>query len=249
MSIAIPSKLEADPIIDAIIEMRLDASVSLSDVLPGVLLQSFEGTLSIERLSASEIPKPIRDQDPNLKYQPLMRLVYGSYSILVGDRVVALSCPIPYPGGDEFKKKAIEVFSKILQLPFSVRLTRLSMKYVDFIEGQGLRELAPYLNLSLAINNDVVSSVSPYALRLEVAEGRIVHLINVAAPVDVSVNNAPQKKGALIDVDSILNISASSEQAIAQLQDLLNELHVANKKKFFALLTNEALEKLGAQYE
>lgn len=246
----IPLRLEADPIIEAVIEMRFESATSLSDVLPGVLLNSIEGgAVSIERLAAAEIPKPIRDQDPNLTFQPLVKMAYGEYSLLIGDKVLAVSCPIPYPGGKAFKKKAIEVFVKALSLPISIKLTRLSMKYVDFIEGESLEGLTPYLNLSISIAGETVSLVNPYGLRLEVADGDIVHLLQVAAPIDVSVNNAPQKKGGLMDVDSILKVEVPLDAIEFQLSELLDKLHLANKKKFFALLTDVALEKLGAIYE
>lgn len=251
MSLNLPLKLDADPIIDAVIEIRLESSPSLSDVLPGVLLQALGDEIgSIDRLPAADLPKPVRDNDPNLIYQPLVRIVLGGYTILVGDRVLALACTIPYPGGAEFKKKAIDVFTRVLKLSIVKKVTRVSMKYVDFIVGDELNSVIPYLNFSMSIGNDTISENNSFGVRLEIPDNKFVHLVQVAAPVDVKVQSGPQQKGLLIEVDSIFPVKNLSVLEVEEgFSKLVDELHLANKDKFFALLTPYALNMLGAKYE
>lgn len=250
MSQGIPLELKVNPIIDAVIEIRFESSISFSDILPGVLLQTLGDEIgAVDRLPAADIPKQMRDHDQNLFYQPLVRIALGDYAILVGDRVVALACKIPYPGGSEFKEKAVEIFCQVLSLAIIKKVDRVSMKYVDFIEGDTLGDVIPYLNFSMSIGDNAVHEKNSFDVRLQIPEDDFLHLVQIIAPVEISVQARPQKKGLLIEVDTILIIKDMNADSVREsFSGLIDSLHLANKNKFFSLLTSHALNKLEAKY-
>lgn len=250
MTPKIPVKLKDDPIIDAVIEVRLKASRPLSDVLPGMLMQELgEGVGNIERLPVSSLPKQVRDNDPNLAYQHLVKVDLAGFSLFVGDRNITLSCVMPYPGGRVFKSKAIEVFDKILQLSFIDQITRLSIKYTDFIEGSQLEELAKYLELKIAVGQKQAQNIQGYNLQLSLADEHSVSLISIITPANVRFGQGQEKKGLILEVDTIQTLEEQDTLKFRErFSQLLATLHSTNKENFFSLLTPHALKQLGATY-
>lgn len=248
MSQKMPRKLQADPIIDAVIEVRLKASKPLSDVLPGVLMQKMgEGVGDIERLPVADVPKQLRDNNPNLIYEHLVRVDLQGYSLLVGDRSVTLACLMPYPGGVVFKKKAIEVFATILELPIIEEVTRFSIKYTDFIKEDQVAEMLKYLDLDIKAGAQSLDNFQGFTLQFSTKETDITSLVKVILPANVQFNQDPSKRGMILEVDSIQMLDQQSVAEFGnQFSNLLDGLHLNNKEQFFALLTPYALEKLGA---
>lgn len=248
MARELPTKLTAEPIIDAVIELRLEAGTSLVDVVPGVLKHELGAEVQdFTRLPVADIPKQIRDQDPNLHYQPLMRISLPGYVVLVGDRVVALACALPYPGGEAFKDKALSLFKLVFSLGIVSGVTRYSIKYVDFIPSKNPKDVLSLVDLRMEIGG-VDSSRSAFTVRLDTDDKVYKYVIQLTAPVNVAVDHKPMEQGILIDIDTICEIGAESvEGFFNSLPDKLNNIHLASKTKFFGLLTDEGLKHLGAE--
>ena len=136
MHTELPKKLNADPIIDAVIEIRVETAQPLGSLMPGVLHQVKEvGFLQSQQLPAANIPEQIRRSDPNLMYQPLIKIeLEDGFSLLVGDQVLAIVSPMPYVGGVSFKNKALQVINILLDLSNQiVKLSEIAeYKYTSF---------------------------------------------------------------------------------------------------------------------
>lgn len=245
-----PRKLQADPIIDAVVEVRLKASKPLSDVLPGVLMQELgEGVGDIERLPAADVPKQLRDNNPNLAYEPLVRVDLQGYRLFVGDRSVALACLIPYPGGAIFKKKAIEVFASILALSIIEEVTRFSIKYTDFIEEEQVTDMLKYLKLEIKAGTQSTNDFQGFTLQFSTKKADITSLVKVILPANLQFSKNPSQRGMILEVDSIQVLEQQSATEFnSKFSSLLDDLHLNNKGQFFALLTPHALDKLGATH-
>ena len=103
-TVPLPTKLNKDPLVDAVFEIRLSSSMPASSVIPGILFDKLKPHPQIERLPASDIPSPIRALNPALQFQPLMRIHWNnSFLVLVGDVSLGLACKMPYPGWQSFK--------------------------------------------------------------------------------------------------------------------------------------------------
>ena len=64
--------------------MRMGGAPQLADLLPGALFGQLTPKPTLQRLPAAEIPQPIRDQDPDLAFSPVIRLDWGEFTITFG---------------------------------------------------------------------------------------------------------------------------------------------------------------------
>lgn len=248
MHTELPIKLNADPIIDAVIEIRVKTSQPLSSIMPGVLLKDEDvGFVQSLQLPAFNIPEQIRINDPNLMYQPLIKIeLKDGFSLLVGDQVLAIVSPIPYVGGNNFKNKALQVIRILLDLPVVESVHRVSIKYTDFLVANSLQELDVYLNLDFKLGNTHMPEVNGYDLNFHIANQNVLHLIRLVALTRLDNN----QEGMILDIDTIKNINNSDAQKFKDsLSETLNKIHTKSKTQFFSLLTDEALKKLEAVYE
>lgn len=208
-----------------------------------------EGLGEIERLPAADIPKQLRDSDPNLANQHLVRVDVQGYRLFIGDRSLTLACLMPYPGGGIFKAKAVEVFEKILELSFIEEVERCSIKYADFIEGEEFGQLTEYLDLDIRAGNKSMNELQGLNMQFSHADSDITNLVKIMIPANVRINNGPQKTGIILETDSIHVLNTQDIKEFSQnFPALLDNLHLSNKEHFFSLLTKSALEKLGATY-
>ncbi|MDD1616675.1 MAG: hypothetical protein CG439_1815, partial [Methylococcaceae bacterium NSP1-2] len=104
----LPKKLNKEPLLEALFELRFTCDFPASTILPGLLFSKLDGDKRIEQLHAAQIPLEIRNSDPNLQFSPVSRLVWENFHINIGDRNISISCQFPnYPGWFKFKE-AIE---------------------------------------------------------------------------------------------------------------------------------------------
>lgn len=248
MHTELPIKLNADPIIDAVIEIRVKASQPLGSLMPGVLHQVKEvGFLQSQQLPAANIPEQIRRSDPNLMYQPLIKIeLEDGFSLLVGDQVLAIVSPIPYVGGEKFKNKALQVIRVLLDLSVVGSVQRVSIKYTDFLDANSLQELDAYLNLDFKLGNTHTPEINGYDLNFHITKQNLLHLIRLVALTRLGNN----QEGMILDIDTIKQINSIDIQDFKELLfQTLDEIHTKSKAKFFSLLTKKALDKLEAVYE
>jgi uncharacterized protein (TIGR04255 family) len=109
----LPTKLEKEPLVDAVFEIRFAPRVPASSVIPGILFTRPETQpQQIERLPAADIPAEFRSREPSLRFQPVMRLHWDdNFLIMVGDTSLGLGCKMPYPGWRNFKPHILRRFS------------------------------------------------------------------------------------------------------------------------------------------
>lgn len=216
--------------------------------MPGVLLKANDvGFVQSQQLPAFNIPEQIRKNDPNLMYQPLIKIeLKDGFSLLVGDQVLALVSPIPYIGGDKFKHKALQVIEILLDLSVVESVQRVSIKYTGFLEASSLQELDIYLNLDFKLGSTHTPEVNGYDLNFHITNQNVLHLIRLVALTRLDNN----QEGMILDIDTIKHINSPDITEFKEsLFEILNEIHTKSKAKFFSLLTKKALDKLEAVYE
>lgn len=245
----LPKILEREPLVDALCELRMEASTHLADILPGILFHKLEPKPTIRRLPAAEIPQPMRANDPALLYAPTQRLEWGNYVIAVGDRNVIISCKLPYPKWPNFKSIILEIVRLIAEVGVAGNVERFSVKYVNLIEAPSLAEQIAKIDLTLRIgtlevNNDHLD------MKVHHVEGDTIHILTVITGATARMPDGREAFGVVVDIDSIRNISPISFSAFAQdLDGELETLRLANKVKFFGCLKQETVDKMGPIYE
>lgn len=248
----LPTKLAAEPLLEAVCEVRFTSRLTASAVLPGVLfagLSSEATPVKLHTLPAAEIPRDVRHQvDDALRFAPLVGLEWNGYRVSIGDASLSVSRAASYPGWTEFKRVITQVFELAAKSQVMDTVDRYSVKYVDLITT-ALQARANGLDLDLRLGlihlNKQVTNV-----RIEVHDAPFVHVLQALTSAAVQQNGGPVRIGSLTDVDTICILAGESMgDFLQQLPGRLEDAHTRNKKMFFECLTEETLQSLGPQYD
>jgi uncharacterized protein (TIGR04255 family) len=246
----LPTRLRNEPLLDAVFECRFIAPIPLSNILPGILFSEFSEEKQIERLPQLDIPEVIRNRDPKLQYAPLIRINLNGYSILIGDRSIAVSCKLPYRGWIEFKSKIINIINIVKKSNLVDQIIRYSIKYIDLIQATDPTEQVNLANLSLTVGNHKLTKES-YQVRMDIPVDGLINIVQIVSGAKVTMPDKTMLEGVLIDIDTIketgnIPIKQLEEEA---LNEALEQIHIVNKKTFFDCLTEQTLMQLEPEYE
>ncbi len=97
MNNALPKKLSAEPLIDAIFEMRFTSLFpAASEIIPGYLFSKLIGDKSVTTLPTAQLPKVTRETNPNLLFAPVTQLDWVDFLSIsaIAVLVLAVNCLI-----------------------------------------------------------------------------------------------------------------------------------------------------------
>lgn len=251
---ALPSKLNKEPLVDALFEIRFSSPVpAASSILPGLLFSKLSmsaGTPArIDRLPVSDIPTQIRNGDPILKFQPLLKLTTDRFLIMVGDFSVTIACQLPYAGWALFKPKIIEIITILKDTQLIQAIERYSMKYVDIIDGKDIAEQIKRTNIELTIGTHKLAS-EPFNVTVEIKRDQFTQIVQIAGPSNAVLSTGATRAGILIAVDTVNNYTTTDLTTFTQeLPDRLEAIHTENKTMFFECLTQETITYLEPVYD
>jgi uncharacterized protein (TIGR04255 family) len=246
MDRSIPKRLRREPLLEALWEMRFTSeNASIAEILPGLLYRELSPKYSqLERLPEANIPRELADVDPNLRFRPIVRLVAAPFSVQVGAHMISVSCVRPYAGWPEFSARILEVANALGKTDLATHPERFSLKYVDLLQLDTPPTLA-CLNLQLMVSGRDLER-QPVHLRTEIRDITLVHVLQIAAPVQARIGKEAAATGVMIDLDTV---SLRDEMSFwSDLEARLNAAHDASKKLFFDLLTENTLQKLEPEY-
>ena len=249
MSNNLPIKLKKEPLLDVLFEVRFSSKVPASSILPGILFNSLDGEKIIEQQPIAEMPKQMRDVDPNLQFAPLIRIQRKEYVILIGDRNLAVAWKMPYPGWMKFNNAIIEVVGILREVQIIERIQRYSLKYVDLIPFSNLKEQISSVNLHIKLADHVLDN-EVFQLRIEIPQDRYINVVQILSSALVTTQDKTTKQGLIVDIDTICNIDNQRfNDFISGLEKNLNIIHQKNKEIFFRCITPETLNFLEPTYE
>lgn len=247
MNTKIPVRLRKEPLIEALWEIRFESEKRvIADLLPGLIYQALPGRYpQIVRLPVADIPAPIAEQDPNLRYIPKIRLEGGSHAIQIGEHVLSLSCRRPYSGWKNFSEEIRNIIGVVRNTELIDHLERFSLKYIDLIQLAQPPDLR-CLNIDLKLGGNPIVTQS-VQLRTEIVEEGLIHIIQVVSPAEVSLSGESSRlKGVLLDIDTIA--SFKEDGSWGDVEKRLDVAHSASKRIFFDLLTAETIALLEPEY-
>jgi len=246
----VPTKLMREPLIDAVFEMRFEADSPVSSILPGFLYSSLPGEKVIEHMPVMNIPKEFRENDPNFRYAPLIRISWGSFWLFVGDHVFSVSSKLPYPGWSALRSAVLDVFALVCKSGFITSISRCSMKYVDLISDESGMLPADIFDLSIVIGG-AKAGVNDFQVRADIRADNYNHIVNLVSNASTHlIGTESPLAGSIVDIDTVLDLdSESPEEFLMALPDRADSIHSANKKLFFSSLTPLALNWLEPRYE
>ncbi len=200
----LPTKLEKEPLVDAVFEIRFNSRVPASTVIPGILFTRLEThPQQIERLPVADLPPELRTREPGLRFQPVMRLHWDeNFLIMVGDTTLGLGCKMPYPGWRNFKPHILTLAGVLKDSAIIDQIDRYSIKYIGVVDGENAAEQISKIILDVKLGDYVLKS-EPFTLRVEIRRNSLRHIVQLAAPATASLADGTQREGLLVDIDSI----------------------------------------------
>lgn len=245
----LPITLEREPLVDALCEVRMEASAPLADILPGILFHELSPKPSIKRLPAAEIPQPMRKTNPTLQYAPTQRLEWGEYVVAVGDQNVVISCKLPYPKWSNFKRTVLEIINLIDKVGVAGRVERFSLKYVNLIEAPTITDQISKVDLEIRIGELKVDA-DHIDMKIHHVEGDAIHILTVITGASGRMPDGREVFGVVVDIDSIRDIPPIAFSTFAGgLESELEKLRQSNKRRFFDCLKQQTVDEMGPVYE
>lgn len=249
MATGLPKKLNKEPLIDAVFEVRFASTIPASVILPGVLYNRLSGNKNIEALPISQLPKPIRDADPNLKFAPLSRVDWGQFFINIGDFSVSISSKYPYAGWANFRPAIIDVMGILFDSNVVQTLERYSIKYVDMIPSSDDQQKVSMINCNVTLADHKLVK-EPFQLRIEIPRDGFINAVNIASSAQAVLHDGTKREGLIVDVDTFaIQDNISMQMLLDGFTAKLESIHQTNKAMFFDCLTDETMKSLEPVYE
>lgn len=244
-----PTKLRNDPIVEALFEVQFEGTegVAVSELLPGMLYPALKAEMPrLVSLLPAELPKELIQKDPAFAFKASHRLDGDQYSLLVGNRLFALSCRKPYVGWPAFKSKILDVTKMLLDTGFVKIVTRFSIKYINIVPE------SYFPNPFDCVDQDL--RLGPYDLgnrlthlRTEIRESPYVSVIQIIPGASLQYAQEQPIKGTLLDIDTIYEGDLS--KFWDTLDGLVEQARHIEKKIFFSVISEAALEKFNPVWE
>ena len=239
----VPKKISPCPIHEAIVELRFEPSPKMPiDAIFGIAYEKLRSLYpDVTNLPILQIPENVRNVDPNLRYQPYHKLSKGVFSLSVGPRVLLFSCIAPYAGWDSFFTNIKEALVPLEGIDGLInRYERLGVRFVNFFESS-LSE-----NIALKIESPKIDLAGgQFHSTFIVPDGDFVNTVQVANKATVNVAGK-QKSVSVLDIDTFY---ADGKGNIKEdTLGIINQGHQCEKKIFFSLLNEEALNKFNPEY-
>jgi len=241
-----PKRLHNDAIIEALCEIRFN-SKEVPEIIVGRLTDHWS-SLETVRLSSSDIPQPIREQDPRLRYAATLELrdPNGEYLIRIGSNAISFHNTGNYLGWDKLSKKLEETISGLFDKVPSISVNRIGFRYTNAISDKHLISQITALDYEFKIAGKTVSG----PVNLNVLEQcddnhytmtRISSLEFVEGQLAANVNS-------IIDID-VYTPPTFSTSSISEVLKWINDAHTYEGTAFFRLIPVELLDKLVAEWE
>lgn len=239
----LPKRLKKEPLIEVIWQIQFEGEQGIGEVLSGVLfteLKKSHSTLQFRRLPTADIPEPIAQMDPHLRFATkiLMEEPTGSLVWQVGERVITLNCRKPYVGWDRFKEAVLHLTQLVESSGLIPNPQRHSLRYIDLLRDELATDLGT-LRLAIKLGDHPIKD--RVQMRLEIPDDDCLHVLQIATAVQVNLPSE-QATGTIIDLET-QPLNAPGNWEILRSQ--LDSLHERSKTLFFhQILTDETIQKL-----
>jgi uncharacterized protein (TIGR04255 family) len=246
----IPKRLNKEPLIEAIWQVQFEPKKGLpvGDLLPGILYSALKTeypNLQLHRLPTADIPAPVAQLDPNLRFSAKYRMEEAGSPFLfqVGDRIVTMNCRKPYAGWSAFKERMLKLVEVIESSGLVPTPMRHSLRYIDLLYLNPAPSLKA-LQVNFQIGKWCLEN-RPIQMRVEIPDGECNHVIQIATPAEA---NLPEGKlqGSVIDLETFFSEQPTSWQDV---RTQIDQIHDRSKAMFYQqLLTADAITLMEPEY-
>lgn len=246
----IPARLKKDPLIEVIWQVQFEPKEGLpvGDLLPGILYSALKADhpdLQLHRLPTADIPVPVAQMDPNLRFSAKYRMEEPGSPFLfqVGDRIVTMNCRKPYAGWSSFKERVLKLLGIIEQSDLVPTPMRHSLRYINLLALDPAPNLKA-LQVNLQIGQWHLESL-PLQMRVEIPDGNCNHIVQIATPAEANLP-AGRSQGSVLDLETFFKTLPINWQDVRVQIDLIHERAIM--VFYQQLLTAGAIKHMEPEY-
>jgi uncharacterized protein (TIGR04255 family) len=237
----LPTRISPVPIVQALAELRFETTVP-PEAIFGVVYNAFKDRYPrASTLDIANLPIAFRQKNPELKYAPTNQLIGEKYLLQIGPNSFSVLLNGEYTSWTEFKAVVLDAYTTFLGLNIAF-FVRTSLKYVDFFEGDILRNTT----LSFVLNGQQMFGAETFFRTLIPGNG-LRHILQVN---NSSIKEIDGRKvhGSVIDIDTLVELP-HVEGIKSDPSEVLDKMHLASNELFFSLLSDEFLATLNPVYK
>lgn len=242
----LPAKLKDDAIVEALCQIQF-ISDDLAEVVVGRATDYWgkKGYVA-ERLPIADIPTPIRQADPNLRFQPTIQLreKQGPNLIRIGEQAISfhIAGEKQYPGWNNFREQLKGVVESLFSNMTNFAVNRIGLRYINaIVQDRHFINDIHELEFEVSVGGKKLSC--PVNLNFNVSEGD-AHIVTTRLAHGSFVQGTlPAKTSAVIDVE----VSTTNGFLVKNADDVMiwiEEAHTFEKGAFFALIPNSIQQRL-----
>jgi uncharacterized protein (TIGR04255 family) len=241
----LPQQLNPDAILEALLEIRFDAPTILPEVLFGRLAEyaAWKDWQQL-RLPPYEVPAPLREANPTLRFAPIFELTKAELhrSVRIGPRVMSYHVVAPYPGWTVFQSEINQVVDELFARAKDLRVVRLGLRYINALTpDRHFISSAGDLALVVMVSDDVQTGSMNLNYNVMVRNDTMC-TVRVATK-DFVQGPVPNSTTVLVDVD-VATVDPFTTQDAGVIKSWAVVAHEKEKEEFFHLLTAESIDKL-----
>lgn len=236
------SPLKNAPIVDAIVELRFEATVP-SQVVAGLLYNSLiqEGYGDFEELPITQLPSNVKDEDVNLRYSAHYRMKTANYLVSVSQRVIGIAAICygdnEYQGWVSYKQEVEKVLGVLRELQIVDSFSRIGVRYINLFQTENIAEK---LNIKLDVP-DASDLVEERLAGFVYANDGMTTRVNFATNATMTFgSDSLTLSGAILDIDSAIEQDVSFESVGGYIE----KGHTYTEEAFRKLLSEQLLEEL-----
>jgi len=241
-----PTKLKDDAILEALCQVRF-SSPDMPEVIVG-RLSDFADARSYDQrqLPLADIPAPVRRNDPNLKYQPLLQLAHRDGRLIqIGESVLSAHSvgAKAYPGWVAFRQQLHDTFARLYDKIQGAQVNQITLRYINALVVDRHHIKNPH---SLKIDISIAGARFGGPINLNfVTNPNDTHIVTTRIADTNFVQGGPMPKGTSAVVDVEVSTSSSYKaRSQADVYEWIETAHTLEKEAFFKLLPDEVIEKL-----
>ena len=245
-SVKIPLKLGNSPINQAIISICYESNFP-DTALFGLLIDVFsENGCRAEEMPLLQIPKQIRENDKNLKYQELYRCIKDvnnntHYVFGIGSNIIRFIVSGKYESWNSWRNFFEPIIRKIKEKGIIKSVSNISLRYCDVFDKDYISDF----NFEVKLFKQLLTEQN---LSLNTSFDFKGIKINLKIGNTVFVNGVEKENSSLIDIDCVKTENLNDEEFFKNYQNILEDSHLANKQVFFSLVNEDLLKLLEPEW-
>lgn len=188
------------------------------------------------------IPKEIREKNPDFKFQPMYEATCSDtdYKVSIGDNNFGVSTK-NYNSWSDFIEHAKKIFDVLFsQKDAELSITRIGLRYIDLIEGKNIFD-EKHITIEISGHSKNKANIINLRFDNEIEDCRVTESI-----IYPFAEQNDGESGTFIDIITAKeNLEISGDDIKKAFFDISDRLHRVNKDHFKEVLSDELRKQIG----